>query len=178
MSEPTFSQRDGEFDVIIGDLADPVFGGPCYQLYTREFYENIVKAKLAPGGVFVTQSGPAGVLAHTEVFTPINRTLASVFPRVVPYLQHIPSFADCWGWNMAFKDGSEQAPLEAAQLDERIEARVAEGSGALAFMDGLAWVGITSLNKIVRKSLEGEKHVLTIDTPKFIHGQGVKQVGF
>ncbi|WZN59115.1 polyamine aminopropyltransferase [Chloropicon roscoffensis] len=172
------NQRDGEFDVIIGDLADPVFGGPCYQLYTREFYENIVKAKLAPGGVFVTQSGPAGVLAHTEVFTPINRTLASVFPRVVPYLQHIPSFADCWGWNMAFKDGSEQAPLEAAQLDKRIEARVAEGSGALAFMDGLAWVGITSLNKIVRKSLEGEKHVLTIDSPKFIHGQGVKQVGF
>jgi spermidine synthase len=22
---------DGSFDVIIGDLADPVFGGPCYQ---------------------------------------------------------------------------------------------------------------------------------------------------
>lgn len=23
---------DGTFDVIIGDLADPVFGGPCYQV--------------------------------------------------------------------------------------------------------------------------------------------------
>ena len=22
----------GDFDVIIGDLADPVFGGPCYQV--------------------------------------------------------------------------------------------------------------------------------------------------
>jgi len=58
--------------------------------YTQEFYESIVKAKLAPGGIFVTQSGPAGVLAHTEVFTPINKTLASVFPKVVPYLQVRP----------------------------------------------------------------------------------------
>jgi thermospermine synthase len=23
--------EDGSFDVIIGDLADPVYGGPCYQ---------------------------------------------------------------------------------------------------------------------------------------------------
>lgn len=23
---------DGTFDVIIGDLADPVYGGPCYQV--------------------------------------------------------------------------------------------------------------------------------------------------
>lgn len=26
---------DGKFDVIIGDLADPLDGGPCYQLYTQ-----------------------------------------------------------------------------------------------------------------------------------------------
>lgn len=25
----------GKFDVIIGDLADPLDGGPCYQLYTQ-----------------------------------------------------------------------------------------------------------------------------------------------
>lgn len=25
----------GKFDVIIGDLADPLEGGPCYQLYTQ-----------------------------------------------------------------------------------------------------------------------------------------------
>lgn len=24
-------RAEGTFDVIIGDLADPVFGGPCYQ---------------------------------------------------------------------------------------------------------------------------------------------------
>lgn len=98
-------QYPGKFDVIIGDLADPVEGGPCYQvglttlsaimigrglgqimlhvsaghmeqqasgipflqLYTQEFYETVIKAKLNPGGVFVTQSGPAGVLSSSQV---------------------------------------------------------------------------------------------------------------
>ena len=26
-----------KFDVIVGDLADPVEDGPCYQLYTKSF---------------------------------------------------------------------------------------------------------------------------------------------
>ena len=43
------------FDVIVGDLADPVEGGPCYQLYTKSFYEHIVKPKLNDHGIFVTQ---------------------------------------------------------------------------------------------------------------------------
>ena len=35
---------DASFDIIIGDLADPLDGGPCYQLYTQ------VRAKGQPGG--------------------------------------------------------------------------------------------------------------------------------
>jgi len=49
---------DGSQDVIIGDLSDPLDGGPCYQLYTTSFYE-MCKTKLAPGGILVTQSGCA-----------------------------------------------------------------------------------------------------------------------
>ena len=34
---------DGErFDVIIGDLADPIEGSPCYQLYTKYFYKLVL----------------------------------------------------------------------------------------------------------------------------------------
>ena len=40
---------------------------PVLQLYTQEFYEDIVKPRLNPGGIFVTQSGPAGVLTSREV---------------------------------------------------------------------------------------------------------------
>ena len=66
------------------------------QLYTQDFYRDIVQPKLSPDGIFVTQSGPAGVLSSTEVFTAIHSTLCSVFPAVLPYAQHIPSYNDAW----------------------------------------------------------------------------------
>ncbi|GJM98676.1 hypothetical protein PR202_ga15705 [Eleusine coracana subsp. coracana] len=68
-----------KFDVIVGDLSDPVEGGPCYQLYTKSFYEHIIKPKLNDHGIFVTQAGPAGVLTHKEVFSSIYNTLRHVF---------------------------------------------------------------------------------------------------
>lgn len=48
-------KREDKYDVIIGDLADPIDGGPCYQLYTKTFYEQTVKPRLLQGGIFVTQ---------------------------------------------------------------------------------------------------------------------------
>jgi thermospermine synthase len=48
------SREDG-YDVIIGDLADPIEGGPCYKLYTKSFYEFTIKPRLNEGGIFVTQ---------------------------------------------------------------------------------------------------------------------------
>ncbi|GFZ22052.1 S-adenosyl-L-methionine-dependent methyltransferases superfamily protein [Actinidia rufa] len=47
--------RDESYDVIVGDLADPIAGGPCYKLYTKSFYESVVKPRLNQGGIFVTQ---------------------------------------------------------------------------------------------------------------------------
>lgn len=160
----------GKFDVIIGDLADPLDGGPCYQLYTNEFYRNVVLQKLNPGGIFVTQSGPAGVLSCGEVFTSIHRTLASVFPSVVPYTQHLPSYCDVWGWNMAFVDSSLQI-LEGSTFDERATSRIA---GDLSFLDARTFDGLTRLNKHLHQSLKNEEHVFTADDPRFIHGQGVR----
>ncbi|OEL20876.1 Thermospermine synthase ACAULIS5 [Dichanthelium oligosanthes] len=89
-----------KFDVIVGDLADPVEDGPCYQLYTKSFYEHVVKPKLSDRGIFVTQAGPAGVLTHREVFSSIYNTLRHVFKYVKAYTAHVPSFADTWGWVM------------------------------------------------------------------------------
>lgn len=156
------------FDVIIGDLADPLDGGPCYQLYTQEFYRNVVLKKLNPGGVFITQSGPAGFNSCTEVFTCINKTLSSVFPKVVPYAQHIPSFCDIWGYNLAFSDAS-QTLTTSKELDERAASRI---TGDLKFLDGETLQGILSLNKMVRKALAEEKDIYTADSARFIHGQG------
>jgi predicted membrane-bound spermidine synthase len=78
----------------------------------------VVLPKLSPDGIFVTQSGPAGILSCKEVFACIHATIRSVFPTVVPYSQHIPSFCDIWGYNMAFKS-QEMAQLSPGACQAR-----------------------------------------------------------
>ncbi|XP_008802681.2 thermospermine synthase ACAULIS5-like [Phoenix dactylifera] len=155
-----------QFDVIIGDLADPLEGGPCYQLYTKSFYESTVKPKLNEGGIFVTQAGPAGVFTHTEVFSCIYNTLRQVFRYVVPYSAHVPSYADTWGWVMA-----SDCPftLDAEEFDARIRQRI-KGEGR--YLDGKTFASAAILSKAVRKSLEKETQVYTEHTAKFIYGHG------
>mmetsp|Transcript_23336 Transcript_23336/g.64747 ORF Transcript_23336/g.64747 Transcript_23336/m.64747 type:complete len:312 (+) Transcript_23336:156-1091(+) len=160
----------GKFDVIIGDLADPVSCGPCYHLYTAGFYKDIICNKLNPGGIFVTQSAAAGVLSHTQVFTPVNRTLQEVFPTVVPYSAHVPSFCDTWGWNMAFSSTDTQL-LGSEEFEKLLSERI---EGETKFLDGDSWMAAKALNKIVRSSLAVEKRVLTGDNPVFLHGTGIK----
>jgi len=161
-------QYPGKFDVIIGDLADPLEDGPCYQLYTQDFYRSVVLQKLNPGGIFITQSGPAGFLSCTEVFTCINATLRSVFPHVIPYAQHMPVFCDVWGWNLALTDAA-QADLSAEEMDSRLADRV---QGAMRFLDGHTFKGICTINKHVRKCLLEETQIYTADCGRFIHGKG------
>ena len=48
-------KRDERFDIIIGDLTDPMEGGIFYQLYTKYFYEIVLKPKLSHIGVSVAQ---------------------------------------------------------------------------------------------------------------------------
>ncbi|XP_068647395.1 thermospermine synthase ACAULIS5-like [Aristolochia californica] len=158
--------REGRFDVIIGDLADPIEGGPCYQLYTKSFYEFIVKPKLTEEGIFVTQAGPAGAFTHTEVFSCIYNTLRQVFKHVVPYSAHIPSYADTWGWVMA-----SDCPFtaDAEELDTRIKRRI---QGENRYLDGKTFASASTLSKVVRKSLAKETQVYTEGTARFIYGHG------
>ncbi|GFR43194.1 hypothetical protein Agub_g4186 [Astrephomene gubernaculifera] len=168
--------EDASFDVIIADLADPLDGGPCYQLYTQEFYRNVVLRKLAPGGVFVTQSGPAGFLSCREVFASIHATVRSVFPAVLAYAQHIPSFCDTWGFNIGFQDPQQAPVLSPEEMDARISERIS--NGPLGFLDGTTFAGLRQLNKMVRAALEGpDVEVYTLDNARFIHGAGVKSAG-
>ena len=108
-------ETGGSYDVIIMDLDDTLEGGPCYQLYTTEFYQ-MIKAKLNPGGVFVTQSGQAGMKRHHLVWAPVHSTLRTVFPAVRAYNQAIYSFMDEWGWNIAFTDPGMGALLSEEQV--------------------------------------------------------------
>jgi len=148
------------FDVIIMDLDDPLEGGPCYQLYTTEFYQ-MLKSKLNPGGIVVTQSGQSGMKQHHLVFSPIHNTLKSVFPNTTAYNQAVYSFLDEWGWNIGLTeaDAAPPASLTVAQVDELIAARI---DGELQFLDGISWTGIWALSKKHRKTLAAETCVMSV----------------
>jgi thermospermine synthase len=154
-------KSDLKFDVIIMDLDDPLEGGPCYQLYTKEFYE-MLRTKMNPGGIFVTQSGQSGIKQHHLVFTPINCTLKAVFPKVVPYNQAVYSFMDEWGWNMGLPEESSESPtsLSVEEVDKRIAAKI---DGELQFLDGESWRGIYALSKKHRKTLADETCVMSVE---------------
>lgn len=49
------SKYEGLVDVIIGDLCDPDAFSLSMNLYTKDFYESVVKQKLKSDGIFVTQ---------------------------------------------------------------------------------------------------------------------------
>jgi len=152
---------DGYFDVIIMDLDDPLEGGPCFDLYTEEFYR-FCSSKLSPEGVFVTQCASGGRWFHTAVFTPVHLTLKRVFPVVAGYNQAILSFGDEWSWNVAWKNQTGAGPLAPAEVDARIAARI---NGELRFLDGESYVGIFSLGKHVRESLKKETRILSRENP-------------
>jgi spermidine synthase len=95
------------YDVIIIDLPDP--SEPALgKLYGKEFY-TMLRQCVAADGVLVTQS--TSPFFAREPFWCINHTLKSVFPKVIPYHAHVPSFGD-WGFNLAFAQNSDKASIE------------------------------------------------------------------
>jgi len=159
-----------KFDVVIMDVADPIEAGPGIALYFQEYYKNLLE-KVNPGFVFVTQSGPCGLLTKEECFTTINRTLASVFDVVMPMHHFIPSFHDMWGWNIAYNradtldDGFPQKKSE--ELDQTIKARLKDGS-ELKFYDGVTHRGLFSVGKYVRDAIKQETRIMTQSNPVFM----------
>ena len=120
------------YDVMVLDLVDPLEGGPAYLLYTHEFYET-ASQRLNPGGILVTQSGPAGLINYTECFTPIVRTLSGIFHEVRPYTVYVPSFITPWGFTMAFSGPATSLP----HIDAFKDTAQARISRHLRYLDGI-----------------------------------------
>ena len=156
------AETDETFDVMLMDLVDPMEGGPAYLLYTREYYE-IARARLNPGGILVTQSGPAGLLSHQECFTTINRTLSETFAHCVPCQVHVPAFQTLWGFNIA--SDSPLPGLEAGEVDRLLAERV---GGELSFYDGETHLGMFNLPKFLRAGIAEEIRVNLDESPVFM----------
>jgi thermospermine synthase len=159
---------DGSFDVIIMDLSDPLDGGPCYQLYTTTFYTTI-KAKLAPGGLFVTQSGCGSTTDAQRCFTCVHSTMKAVFDDVWGYTAHVPSFSSEWGFNIACKEKGAHN-LQTIAVDGVLDKRIADRGldTKLQWYDGVTHTRMFSLGKQVRKFLANEKRVMTVENPLFM----------
>ncbi len=150
------------FDVMIMDLVDPLEGGPAYLLYTEEYYE-IARARLNPGGILVTQSGPAGFLSLHECFTTIYKTLESIFAHSAPYQVHIPSFITLWGFTVA--SDSPLPDLSLSDVDRILEDRVAK---SLRHYDGQSHEAMFALPRHIRDGIAKETRINRDDSPVFM----------
>jgi len=161
---------DASYDVIILDLADPVDGGPCYQLYTDSFYE-MCRSKLTKDGVLITQSGPCGHLSAHEVFSPIHVTLKKVFPSTFMSSTLILSFMDDYGYNTALNNPEgtiDPMSVSAEEIDRRIEERIEGGASALHWYDGITHQRLFHLPKSIRQLCAREDRVITKDNYVFM----------
>ena len=169
---------DEKYDVIIMDICDPIEAGPGYKLYTSEFYTFLIKERLSPGGIFVTQSGPCAIYnAMDECFTTIHNTLASAFDIVIPYVSDVPSFGSVWGFNIAFSPvdcediaAAKKAVLDidSCDIDSNLDKSIVGGSQELKFLDGVSYRGLFGVSKKIRQQCAEEERVMTIDNPVFM----------
>jgi len=167
-----------KWDVIVGDLADPIRGNPCYMLYTVEFY-NMMKTKMAPGGIFVTQSGPCGYYSMDEVCVPVHNTLKKVFKHASVYHTHCPAFFDHYGFNLASDVVDARDVLINGDVDKLIEERVdathetgadasAVGSTAAQFFDGETLKSSFVHPKWMKKKLVENQNFICDAAPSFL----------
>ncbi|CAD6219054.1 unnamed protein product [Miscanthus lutarioriparius] len=146
-----------KFDVIVGDLADPVEGGPAISYEGVTSIVGLISS--AP-----TVNGMIRTICH--LFKPVTVCQLLCAADVRAYTAHVPSFSDTWGWVMA---SDHPFDLTAQQINERIRDRV---EGELAYLSGEFFISSTTLNKSVHQSLLNETHVYTEDDARFIYGHG------
>ena len=160
------SAGDETFDVMVMDLVDPLEAGTAYLLYTEEFYQ-LAKSRLNPGGILVTQSGPAGLLSYQECFTTIYKTLGNIFTHTAAAQVHIPAFQTLWSFTLAseeprpsgFENGWE------GRVDHLLGERVAK---TLRFYDGESHRSMFALPKFLRQGIQEEQRINRDASPVFM----------
>lgn len=157
------AESKDRFDVIIIDLPDPIEEGPAYLLYTQEFYR-MVFDRLTEDGLMAVQAGSAS-LNELLNLTAIYNTLQSIFPIVVTYATHMPSFGGPWGFCIASRK-YDPSRLSPAEVDERI-SRISPVE--LKFYDGITHQSMFSLPRYVRDALEIQTRIITDDNPLYLY---------
>jgi spermidine synthase len=144
--EYVFGSRE-QFDVIIGDLTEPLEDSPSADLHSPKMYEAI-RARLKAGGAYALQasmSGPHNFQLHARM---VNR-LKDIFSTVYPYSAYVPAFDTEWGFALCgggLNMGSEEA-AHAAQAHAR-------ACGGLRFYDAESHRRLFNLPRFLREAYE------------------------
>lgn len=154
------------WDIVISDLSDPIEEGPSYQLFTQEYFQKIRRV-LAPGGYFVVQAGqvtPVNLTLHARTL----RTVGTVFPHVVAYASHTPSYGSPWGFGLA-----AESPIDPQPDPIAVDRLLAEQlTGPLRAIDGQTLLGMLQTPKYIRTAIAAETQVYTLAAPPKFFGKG------
>ena len=139
-----------QYDVIIGDLTEPLSDSPSVQLHTPEMYRAI-QARLSSGGVFALQastSGPHNCTLHVQM---IDR-LREIFALVVPYSVYVPAFDTEWGFALC---GSGFAVEQQTEAGARAAAAYAQSLPGLGYYDAVSHRRMFNLPRFLRDAYRG-----------------------
>lgn len=160
-------ERPG-WDLIISDLSDPIEDGPSFELFTREYFEQL-RDVLASGGVLVVQAGPVSPW-EMHLHARLVRTLCEVFPETRSLTSAVPAYAAPWSFILASREPI--AVPDPARTDALLSEHTGESYGPLRMFDGTALVGLAHPPKHLRDAIEAETTVYTKAAPPAFFGKG------
>jgi len=147
------------WDIIISDLSDPIEDGPSFKLFTREYFERCRRA-LKPDGYFVVQAGsvsPVDMTLHAR----LANTVQAVFPNLVSYSSHIPTFGVPWGFILAGAGPINSQP-DPATIDALLAAKT---TGQFRMFDGMTLLGLMQTPRHIRQAIAAETRVYSLADP-------------
>ncbi len=155
------------WDVVISDLSDPIEDGPSFKLFTKQYFEKIHRV-LAPDGFFVIQAGSLSP-PELDMHARLANTVAAVFPNVRSYGSHVPTYSTPWGYCLA-----SERPFDHRPDPDSIDVMLAERTtGGLRFLDGETLLGILQTPAHIRRAIEQETRIYTLDQPPKFFGTGI-----
>ena len=149
-----FIKQPGTFDTIISDLTEPLPDSPSFPLFNGEVFRDI-KARLAPGGVYVLQASTAG-FHNMALHAKMARSLRAHFKHVTSFFTHVPAFDNDWAF-IACSEDTNVATLDPKQID----TYVSELRGESYFYDAETHRRLFSLPLYLRRELAKSGAVFT-----------------
>jgi spermidine synthase len=139
-------EHDERYGVIISDLTEPLEDSPSNLLFNEDVFK-LIKARLAPGGIYVLQASTAA-FHNYSLHCKMSRTLRRHYKHVVSFFTYVPAFDTDWAF-LACSDGVDLAALDPAKID----AYCGQLRGENFFYDGQTHDRLFSLPLYLRRAL-------------------------